>query len=135
MAPHVIRLAEIDERRFINACRHGLVHLTWHRATVRFSRDEFRRLARLLSRSTEPPGWFRDGDMAVTCSHQECEVQLGPVSLTLSLAEFHTLDKAVQQAVEKLDEILNSGVWDQPEPEDSPPSILDRLRQHSFSEN
>lgn len=134
MAPHVIRLAEIDERRFINACRHGVVHLTWHRVTVRLGRDEFRRLARLLSRSSEPPGRFRDGEMAVACSHQECEVELGPLSLTLSLPEFHELDQAVQEAVERLDEILDSGVWDQQE-EDAPRSILDRLRQHSFSEN
>ncbi len=134
MAPHVIRLAEIDERRFINACRHGLVHLTWHRVTVRFGRDEFRRLARLLSRSSEPPGRFRDGEMGVICSHQECEVELGPLSLTLSLAEFYALNQAAQEAVERLDEILDSGVWDQQE-EDAPRSILDRLRQHSFSDN
>jgi hypothetical protein len=135
MAPHVVRLAEIDEQRFINACRHGLVHLTWNRLTVRFGRVEFRRLARLLSRSAEPPGRFRDGEMEIACSHRECRVQVGQVSLTLPLDEFHKLERAIQQAVERLDEVLDSGVWDQQEQEDAPRSILERLRQHSFSEN
>ena len=91
-APHFLRLAEIDERRFINACRHGLVHLTWSRITLRFSRDEFRRLAGLLARSADtlPPSSARDGRMQVTCtSDGGCELQLGSLRLALSPDEFH----------------------------------------------
>jgi hypothetical protein len=135
-APHVLRLAEIDERRFITACRHGLVHLTWHRVTVRFGRDEFRRLARLLARATEPPpGWLRDGEMQVTWSHQGGDVQVGPFRLALSPDEFQAFGRVVQEAVEQLDKILDSGIWDEDASEDVPPSILERFRQHSFSDN
>lgn len=135
MAPHLLRLAQIDERRFINACRHGLVHLTWRRVTVRLTQDEFRHLARLLSRSAEPLGWARDGEMQVTCSDQDCEIQLGPLKLVLSLNELREFGQAAQAAVQQLDKILDSGMWDEEEPADAPPSILERLRGHSFSEN
>ena len=137
-APHFLRLAEIDERRFINACRHGLVHLTWSRITVRFSRDEFRRLAGLLARSADtlPPSSARDGKMQVACtSDGECELQLGSVRLALSPDEFHAFGKAVQEAVEQLDKILDAGMWDENEPEDAPPTIIEHFRRHRFSEN
>ena len=137
-APHSLRLAEIDERRFINACRHGLVHLTWNRVTVRLSRDEFRRLARLLARSTEPPGRFRDGEIEVVGTHQECVVRLGPFSLTLTLIEFYTFERAIQEAVQQLDKILDAGIWDEDRAEatgSAPRSILEHFRQHRFSEN
>ena len=137
-APHFLRLAEIDERRFINACRHGLVHLTWSRITVRFSRDEFRRLARLLARSADtlPPSSARDGRMQVTCSSdKDCELQLGSLGLALSPDEFHALGEAVQEAVEQLDTILDAGMWDEGETEDDPPTIIDHFRRHRFSKN
>lgn len=139
-APHFVQLAEIDERRFINACRHGLVHLTWRRITVRFSRDEFRRLARLVARSVDsPPGRSRDGELEVTYSaHQDCELRFGSLSLAISPNEYLALHKAVKEAVEQLDKVLDAGMWDQPEteePEDVPPSILERFRRHRFSEN
>ena len=137
-APHFFRLAEIDERRFINACRHGLIHLTWIRITVRLTRDEFRRLAGLLARSADtlPPGTARDGSLRVTHSADGgCELQLGPVKLTVSSEEFRALVGAVQEAVEQLDEILNSGIWDREEPEDAPLTIVEHFRRHRFSEN
>jgi hypothetical protein len=137
-APHFLRLAEIDERRFINACRHGLIHLTWSRITVRLSRDEFRRLAGLLARSADtlPPSSARDGRMLVTCSLDEgCELQLGSLRLALSVDDFHALDMAVQEAVEQLDKILDAGMWDEGEPEDTPPTIIEHFRRHRFSEN
>ena len=137
-APHFLRLAEIDDRRFINACRHGLVHLTWGRITIRFSRDEFRRLARLLARSadTVPPSSARDGRMQVTCtSDEDCELQLGSLRLALSRNDFHAFGRAVREAVEQLDEILDAGMWDETEPEDAPPTIIEHFRRHRFSEN
>jgi hypothetical protein len=137
-APHFLRLAEIDERRFINACRHGLVHLTWGRITVRLSRNEFRRLAGLLARSADtlPPGSARDGGMQVTCSlDEDCELQLGSLRLALSPDDFRALGRAVRQAVEQLDKILDAGMWDEGEPEDAPPTIIEHFRRHRFSEN
>ena len=137
-APHFLRLAEIDERRFINACRHGLVHLTWGRITLRLSRDEFRRLAGLLARSTDtlPPSSARDGRMQVTCSSDGgCELQLGSLRLALSPKDFHAFGRAAQEAVEQLDKILDAGMWDQEEAEDAPPTIVEHFRRHRFSEN
>jgi hypothetical protein len=139
-APHFVQLAAIDERRVINACRHGLVHLTWDRITVRFTRDEFRRLARLLARSMEspPPGWFRDGEIEVTYSARDCNLRLGSLTLAVSQGEYQALSTAAREAVEQLDKILDAGMWDEPksdEPEETPPSILDRFHRHRFSEN
>ena len=137
-APHFLRLAEIDERRFINACRHGLIHLTWIRITVRLSRDEFRRLAALLARSAGalPPGADRDGSLQVTRSVDGgCELQLGPATLAISSEEFRALAGAVQEAVEQLDEILDAGIWDREEPEEAPLTIVEHFRRHRFSEN
>jgi hypothetical protein len=140
-APHFVQLAAMDERRFINACRHGLVHLTWDRITVRFTRDEFRRLAGLLARSMEsqPPWWRRDGEIEVTYSTpQDCSLRLGSLTLALSPNEYQALSVAVLEAVEQLDKILDAGMWNEPEAEDAddaPPSILERVRRHRFSEN
>ena len=137
-APHFLRLAEIDERRFINACRHGMVHLTWGRITIRFSRDEFRRLAGLLARSADalPPSSTRDGRMQVTCtSDKDCALQLGSLRMALSPKEFHAFGRAMQKAVEQLDKILDAGMWNEKEPEDAPPTILEHFRRHRFSEN
>ena len=140
-APHFVRLAEIDARHFINGCRHGLVHLTWDRVTVRFTRDEFRRLAGLLARSSASPEvLFRDGELEAACrANQECELRLGSLTLTLSLEEYHALGRAAQEAVAQLDKILDAGMWDQRGSDESeitpPPSILERFRQHRFSDN
>ena len=140
-APHFVRLAEVDVRHFINACRHGLVHLTWDRVTVRFTRDEFRRLASLLARSSASPEVrFRDGELEAAChANQECELRLGSLKLTLSLEEYQALNRAAQEAVAQLDKILDAGMWDERGPDESEPapptSILERFRQHRFSDN
>ena len=137
-APHFFRLVEIDERRFINACRHGLIHLTWSRITIRLSRDEFRRLAGLLARSVDalPPSTIRDGRMQVACSVDgDCELRLGSLRLDISPDDLRALSGAVQEAVEQLDEILDAGIWNEEEPEDVPLTIVEHFRRHRFSEN
>ena len=138
--PHFVRLAEIDARHFINACRHGLVHLTWDRVTVRFTRAEFRRLANLLARSSASPEVrFRAGELEAAChAHGGCELRLGSITLPLSLEEYYALSRAAGEAVAQLDKILDAGMWDQREAgevQSAPPSILERFRQHRFSEN
>lgn len=57
--PHFVRLAEIDALHFISACRQGMVHLIWDRASIRLDRDEFWRLAKLLEQAAAParPPW------------------------------------------------------------------------------
>ena len=137
-APHFLRLAKIDDLRFISACRHGLIHLTWSRITIRLSRDEFRRLAGLLARSVDelPPSSARDGGMHVTCpANGDCELRLGSLRLALAPGDLGVLGEAVQEAVKQLDEILDAGMWDGEEPAEPPPTIVEHLRGHRFSDN
>jgi hypothetical protein len=136
--PYFLRLAEIDNRHFITACRHGLVHLTWDRTTVRFTRDEFRRLASLVEHATvaSPPASIRDGELAVTLRPEgRYELRVGPLVLFLSPSQFEKLVPATQQAIRRLDEILASGTWDGEDQDEAPPSILDQLQRHPFSDN
>jgi hypothetical protein len=135
--PQFLRLAQIDDQHFITACRHGMVHLTWGRATVRLSGDEFRRLAALLARATDglPPASVRDGEMQATCRREEvCEARLGALVLLLSPAEFQELAGASREAVLRLDKLLASGVWDQEE-EEAAPDFSEQLRRNPFSLN
>ena len=135
--PHFMRLAQIDEERFISACRHGLVHLTWARATARFTRDEFRRLGALLSRteSAVPPATFHDGELRVSSRQDEgCELMAGSWILRLSPDECHEFSTAIREALHRLDEILASGMWNS-EPEHPQPSILEQIRRVPFSKN
>jgi len=136
--PHFMRLAQIDETRFISGCRHGLVHLSWRRATIRFARDEFRRLAGLLARAGDSLGssFLREGELEVTFNPEnECKLQAGAAVLLLSPAEYRELERAARDAVERLDEILSSGMWDREEPEEGSQDFWAPLRRSSFSDN
>lgn len=137
-APHFMSLARIDGQHFVTACRHGLVHVTWGRVTMRLSRDEFRHLTGLLERTEDAPlpSSGRHGDIQVTCRPDEnCELRVGVWSLLLSPAEFQSFLKAAKEAVRRLDEILDSGIWDTEDTEDAQPNFLEQLRQHTFSDN
>lgn len=136
--PHFLRLAQIDETRSISGCRHGLVHLTWGRVTIRFARDEFRRLAGLLARAGDSLGssFLRDGELEITFHPEdECGVQAGAMALLLSPAEYRELERAAREAVARLDEILGSGMWDREEPEEEPQDFWEPLRRNPFSNN
>jgi hypothetical protein len=137
-APHFVELSRIDERRFITGCRHGLVHITWGRMTLRFSRDEFRLLVKLVGRAADErlPNTARDGPLRVTCRvDEDCELRVGPLVLLLSPADFQVFLVASRNAVQRLDEILDSGMWDQPAADDAPSGILEQLQRFSFSQN
>lgn len=137
-APHFVQLARIDGQRFVTACRHGLVHVTWGRITLRLSRDEFRRLVGLLLRTQDAllPSSGRDGDMQVTCrADEDCELRVGGWIMLLSPTEFQLFLRAAQEAVRRLDEILASGIWDAQDAEDSQPNLFEQLRRHIFSDN
>jgi hypothetical protein len=137
-APHFVRLAQIDDQRFITGCRHGLIHLTWGRTTIRFNRDEFRRVENLLARAASDlaPYSQRDGEFGVTYrSDDECELQFGPVVMLLPNQEFKELAHAAQEALNRLDRILASGAWDRPEPGEPETGFLERLRRNPFSPN
>ena len=145
-APSFIQLAWLDEQHFITGCRHGLVHVTWGRSTIRFSREEFRRLAGLLewAANSLPPMDAQDGEIRVTCRlDEDCELRMGSLILLLPpanpstpRADFPAFVQAVAEAVRRLDEILASGMWDRRDAEkEAPPNILQQLRRVSFSRN
>jgi hypothetical protein len=136
--PHFLTLAQIDKLHFITACRNGVIHLTWARATIRFDRDEFRQVVRLLSRAADaqPPASLRDGDLCVIFrSKEDCEFQMGPVVLRLSPVEYRRFAQIAQEAIDRLDEILAAGVWDQPDEGENPPDTLDPVGRVPFSKN
>lgn len=137
-APHFVTLVQIDRQRFVSACRSGLVHVTWGRATLRFTWDEFRRLAGLLERAVAVPSplFVRDEELSVACRPDDiCELLVGPVALFLSSHEFGEFAQAVQEGVKHLDDVLNSGMWNQEETEETSPGFLEQLRRISFSRN
>jgi hypothetical protein len=137
-APHFVRLAQIDEQRFISACRHGLVHLTWGRATLRLLRDEFRSLASLLEEVTEAeaPIKARDGQIEVSGRLDgDGELRVGTLVLLLSPDELRQFAASAREAVTRLDRLLASGVWDRDEEDDTPLSSGAPIQRTPFSEN
>ena len=137
--PHFVRLAELDKQHFLTACRHGLVHMTWGRITLRLSRDEFRELASMLERATGdlPQRSIRSGDLCVTYRPDEdCEFRAGPLALLLPPAEFEQFAQVAQEAARQLAKILASGAWDRVEPEDEQPGDSIELdKRNPFSRN
>ncbi len=137
-APHFVRLAQIDEQRFISACRHGLVHLTWGRATLRLLRDEFRSLVNLLERVAEdqPPSSARDGQVEVRARLDgDGELRVEAFLLLLSPEEFQQFTETAREAVTHLDRVLASGVWDSDGEEGAPSDFSDPIQRTPFSKN
>jgi hypothetical protein len=133
--PHFVTLVRIDRQRHVSACRHGLVHLTWERTTIRFSREEFRRLAALLRRAMDatPPASVSDGFLHLAHRlDEDSELRIGSLALLLPEGRLEQLVRMGQEAERRLDEILASGAWDE---EPDQPSLLDQLRQTVFSLN
>ncbi len=137
--PYFLRLAEIDKQHFISACRHGLVHVTWGRITLRLTRDEFRELAGMLLRATDdlPPMSIRSGDLSIAYrTDEDCELRIGLLALLLSPAEFEQFAQVAHKAALHLDKILRSGAWDKEEPEDQyPDDSLEPIHRNPFSRN
>jgi hypothetical protein len=137
-APHFVRLAQIDEQHFISACRHGLVHLTWGRATLRLLRNEFRNLADLLEQVTEAqaPNSARHGQIEVSARIDgDGELRLGTLVLLLSPDEFQRFAQTAREAVTRLDRFLASGVWDRDEEDSAPSGFSPPFQRTPFSEN
>jgi hypothetical protein len=135
--PFFVTLAQLDPQRFIATCRNGLVHVTWGRTTVRFTRDEFPRLARLLEFAVDarPPATFRDGAVCITTRPDEdSELQLGPLVLLLPRDEFRRFVQTVQDAARGLDQFLAQGGFHD-EPGEPEPGVLEQLRRPGFSKN
>jgi hypothetical protein len=138
ITPNFLRLAQWDDQHFATACRHGLVHLTWGRITTRLTRNEFRQLAALLQQAEDasPPISLHDRDLRITTRlDEDCELQIGPLVLLLSPTHFDALVRLAQEAVDRLDKILASGVWDRDEPEQGPSDFLEQFRRIHFSRN
>ncbi|MBN1138837.1 MAG: hypothetical protein JXM73_19790 [Anaerolineae bacterium] len=136
--PRFTILARIDDLRFIAACPHGVAHLTWKNATLRFTLDEFKALARLVERATaaRTPMVLTDGDLSVAWQPLDrCELQVGQASLRLPPADFRRLAAALQQASHRLDDLTASGTWTEPDRQESPPDPFQGPRRIPFSRN
>jgi hypothetical protein len=136
--PHFVRLAQIDDQRFISACRHGLVHLTWGRATLRMLRDEFRSLANLLERvdQAQAPTTAREGEIEV-CARLDGdgELRVGTLVLLLSPDELRQFARSTREAVARLERLLASGIWARSEEDAATPDSGAPFQRTPFSEN
>jgi hypothetical protein len=131
-------LASIDRLRFITACRHGLIHLTWGRITLRLGRNEFRRMVRFLDATATNPATaqVRDGEVRLTLRiDEESEFRVGAAVLLLAPNEFSAFVSLCRQARDELEKILASGVWDRDQVDDEPPDHLAQFKPDSFSKN
>jgi hypothetical protein len=136
--PHFVRLAQIDDQRFISACRHGLVHLTWGRATLRMLRDEFRSLANLLERvdQAQAPTTAREAEIEV-CARLDGdgELRVGTLVLLLSPDELRQFARSTREAVARLERLLASGIWARSEEDAATPDSGAPFQRTPFSEN
>ena len=140
-APHFITLAQIDRAHFVTACRHGVVHLTWGRTTMRFSHSEFEKLASLVQHVADgpPPASAQDGELRVISRLEEdSELRVGSTVILLSPGEWRSFNKAMHSAAQHLSAVLSSGAWDDPEEREereAPSNPLMQLRETRFSDN
>lgn len=140
-APHFITLAKIDEAHLITACRHGVVHLSWGRASVRFSRGEFERLASLVRKVADapPPATEHERELRVISRIEEdSELRVGPVVILMNPDEWQAFTTAMKKAMRTLSSVLSSGAWSEPDEDEhrgAPPNPLAQLRDANFSDN
>lgn len=137
--PQILRLAQIDDQHFVMACGHGLIHLTWGRATIRMSRDEFRHMGRLLEQAadeSDPPAPTTDHTMSmVNRADGMSELRFSSMALILAPAEFQSLCHMARLALTQLDAFLAAGFWERQPPEDSYPHIWETSQRTPFSIN
>jgi hypothetical protein len=136
--PRFTILARIDDLHFIAACPHGVTHLTWENATLRFTLDDFKALAQLVERAiaARAPVVLTGGNLSVTWQPLDrCELQVGPAALRLPPADFRRLAATVQEAKRRLDDLTASGTWTEPDRQESPPDPFQNLRRIPFSHN
>jgi len=136
--PRFTILAHLDDLHFIAACPHGVAHLTWENATLRFTLDEFRALARLVERiiTARTAVVMTDGNLSVAWQPVErCEIQVGPAALRLPPADFRRLAATIQEARRRLDDLTASGTWAEPDRQESPPDPFQELKRSLFSRN
>jgi hypothetical protein len=136
--PRFTILASIDDLHFVAACPHGVAHLTWENATLRFTLDEFRALACLVERTITARAQvvLTDGNLSVAWQPLDrCELRVGPVALRLPPADFRKLAATLQEAKRRLDELTASGAWDEPDRQESPPDPFQSPKRMPFSRN
>lgn len=131
-------LARIDDAHFVAACPHGVAHLTWENATLRFTLDDFGALARLVEQATaaRTPVALTDGNVRVAWQPlSQGEIQVGPAVLRLAPAGFGRLASIIREAKHRLDDLIASGAWNEPDRQESPPDPFQVLKQNPFSRN
>ena len=136
--PRFTILARLDDLHFVAACPHGVAHLTWENATLRFTLDEFNALARLVERTitARTPIVMTDGSLSVAWQPLDrCEIQVGPAALRLPPADFRRLAAAMHEARCRLDDLTASGAWAESDRQESPPDPSRPPNRIPFSRN
>jgi len=136
--PRFTILASIDDLHFIAACPHGVAHLTWENATLRFTLHEFKAMACLVERTiaARVPIVLTDGNLSVAWQPLDrSELRVGPAALRLPPADFRRLAATMQEAKRRLDDLTASGAWAEPDRQESPPDPFKSPKRFPFSRN
>jgi hypothetical protein len=114
---HFSRLAHAPGQGVVSVCRHGLIHLTWGNVTLRLERELFLRLGRLLDRALAiaSPIPIYDGELSVGFDQTHFRITVEAIEWSLSTEAFLAFRAMVQEAVERLEALLASGRWDEPD--------------------
>ena len=122
--PHLVRLATVENRGIITACRHGAIHLSWDNLTLRLGFQDLNRLARLfrLSSTLALPHPLYANEYGIAADKSGYRVVFGEVELLVSAADFLSLADMIRTGWRRLEQLLAAGEWPQTEllaPEES----------------
>ena len=134
---HFVQLARLEETGLVTVCRHGIVHFSWHNVTVRLRTDTFQRLGALLEKGQTlmSPIPICDEELCVGIEESDYRVSVGIVELLLTPQEFLTFVRLVQQALQRLEEVVNENAWNEPQPKPMRFAALETIFPPSFSPN
>jgi hypothetical protein len=135
---HFSRLAHAPGQGVVSVCRHGLVHLTWGNVTIRLERDLFLRLGRLLDRALAitTPIPIYDGELSVGFDQTHFRITVDAIEWSLSAEDFLVFREMVQKAARRLEALIASGRWEEPDEAEAPIlSLMDEAGEPRFSLN
>ncbi|MEM7535676.1 MAG: hypothetical protein AAF639_26095 [Chloroflexota bacterium] len=102
MCNHLIMLAKVDSQRYIACCEHGITHVIWDHATMRFFTHDMTVIAELLKETTQLAVQYRIASkQAVTVvfdQYDQFQVWLAGAGLYLAPDEFKQFGTMIQKA-------------------------------------
>ncbi|MEM7538212.1 MAG: hypothetical protein AAF639_38950 [Chloroflexota bacterium] len=102
MCNQLIALAKIDSQRYIASCEHGITHVVWDHATMRFFTHDMTVIAELLHETTQLAVQYRIASkQAVTVildQFDQFQIWLAGAGLSLNPDEFKLFGTMFQKA-------------------------------------